>query len=88
MGHEGGDRFDERFRPLRPVSRARLIAAFVLGPLAWVVALAILAWLIERTSAIQIGLLVTLVSLVVSAIVLSVLRVRRLREEHRYEHRA
>jgi hypothetical protein len=84
--HEGED-FEETFRPLRSASRARLIAAIVLGPLAWALALAIGAWLIDYTDAIEVGLLVALVSFVISAIVLSLLRLARLREERRYADR-
>lgn len=83
--HEGGE---DRFRPLRPASGLRLIAAIVLGPVAWAVALLVAAWLIEHTDAIEIGLLVTVGSFVVSAIVLSLLRLGRLREERRYAERA
>jgi hypothetical protein len=83
--HEGGE---DRFRPLRPASGLRLIAAIVLGPVAWAVALLVAAWLIEHTDAIEIGLLVTAGSFVVSAIVLSLLRLGRLREERRYAERA
>jgi hypothetical protein len=81
---QDGESFDDRFRPLRPASRARLIAAIVLGPVLWAVALAVVAWFIEYTDAIGIGLLVMLASFVISAIVLSVLRRVRLREERRY----
>jgi hypothetical protein len=83
--HEGGE---DRFRPLRPASGLRLIAAIALGPVAWAVALLVAAWLIEHTDAIEIGLLVTVGSFVVSAIVLSLLRLGRLPEERRYSERA
>jgi hypothetical protein len=85
---ERGRSLEDRFRPLRRASRPRLIAAIVLGPVAWAVSLAIAAWLIERTDAIETGLLVTVGSFVVSAIVLSLLRLGRLREERRYAERA
>jgi hypothetical protein len=80
--------FEDRFRPLRPASGPRLIAAIVLGPVAWIVALVIAAWLVDRTDAIETGLLVTVASFLVSAIVLSVLRLGRRREERRYARRA
>jgi hypothetical protein len=83
--HEG---VEDRFRPLRPASGLRLIAAIVLGPVTWAVTLLVAAWLIEHTDAIEIGLLVTVGSFVVSAIVLSLLRLGRLREERRYAERA
>jgi hypothetical protein len=87
MMREGSESFDDRFRPLRPVSRPRLLAAFILGPVAWVIALTVGALVLEHTDAIELGAVVTFVSLVVSAIVLSLLRLGRLREERRYEHR-
>jgi hypothetical protein len=86
--HEDGEAFDDRFRPLRRASRPRLIAAIVLGPVAWAVVLAIAAWLIDHTDAIEAGLLVALASFVISAIVLTLLRLGRLREERRYADRA
>lgn len=58
--------FEDRFRPLRPASGPRLIAAFVLGPVAWVVALVVAAWLVERTDAIETGLVVSVASFLVS----------------------
>jgi membrane protein DedA with SNARE-associated domain len=80
--------FDEPFRPLRPASGPKLIAAFVLGPFLWVAALLLASWLLDRTYAIQLGLLITAASLVVSAVVLTLLRVGRRREERRYADRA
>jgi TRAP-type mannitol/chloroaromatic compound transport system permease large subunit len=80
--------FDERFQPLRPASRPKLIAAIVLGPVAWLVVLVIAAWLISFTDAIEFGLLVAAGAFVLAAIVLSVLRLGRRREERRYVDRA
>jgi hypothetical protein len=87
MHQDSGDH-EDRFRPLRPASRGRLIAAIIFGPLLWAVALAVVAWLIEYTVAIQLGLLVMVVSFVLSAIMLSLIRHARLREERRYADRA
>jgi len=85
--HDDGESFENRFRPLRPASRAKLILAICLGPVAWAVALAVVAVIIKYTDAIALGLIVALVSFVVSAIVLILLRQGRLREERRYAHR-
>ena len=85
---EDGETFDDRFWPLRPASRPRLIAAIILGPVLWAVALFVVAKIIEYTDAIQVGLLVALASFVISAIVLGLLRQGRLREERRYADRA
>ncbi|MGH3024526.1 MAG: hypothetical protein ACRDNI_12785 [Gaiellaceae bacterium] len=73
-----------RFEPLRPASGWRLIAAFILGPLLWLVALAVAAWLIAESRAIEVGLLLTVASFLLSLIVLAVLRTGRRRQERRY----
>ena len=77
----------DRFRPLRPAQGWRLVAAFTLGPVAWVVALDIVAILLDHTDAIEFGLLVALASFAVSMIVLALLRAGRRREERRYAAR-
>jgi hypothetical protein len=78
---------DDRFRPLRPASRPRLITAIILGPVVWAIGLAILAAIIEYTDAIALGLLVAAASFVISVILLSLVRQGRLREERRYADR-
>ena len=80
--------FEDPFRPLRPASRPKLIAALVLGPILWLVALVVASWLLGHTDAIELGLLVTAASIVLAAVVLSLLRVGRRREERRYADRA
>ena len=72
------------FEPLRPASRARVIAAIVLGPLLWLVALIVGAWLFEYSWAIGVGLLVTFAAFLVSLVVLTVLRAGRRRQDKRY----
>ena len=86
--HEDGEGSEDRFRPLRPASRTKLVLAFLLGPVLWAVALAVVAVLIRYTYAIQVGLLVALVSFAIAAVALSLLRMGRLREERRYADRA
>lgn len=76
-----------RFEPLRPASRKRLLVGAVVGPLLWVVALITVAWVLHYTSAIELGLLIVLISAVVSTIVLVLLRQSRVREEKRYAAR-
>jgi hypothetical protein len=73
-----------RFEPLRPVSRARLIAAFVLGPILWLGGLVVVAVAVERSWAIAVGLLVTLASFIVSLVVLALVHSARRRQEERY----
>ena len=75
--------FDARFRPLRPASRARLIAAALIGPAAWFAVVLVVDRVFDLY-ALQIGLLVAAASLVVSAAVLSVLRLGRIRQERRH----
>lgn len=85
--HEDGQSFDDQFRPLRPASRPRLIAAIIFGPVLWAVGLAFVAVIIEYTDAIALCLVVAAASFVISVIVLSLLRQGRLREERRYADR-
>ena len=73
-----------RFEPLRPASRGRLIAGFVLGPVLWLVAVIVAAWLFDYSWAIGAGLLVTVASLFVSLLVLAILYSRRRSQERRY----
>jgi hypothetical protein len=80
--------FEDPFRPLRPASRPKLIAALVLGPILWLVALLVASWLLGHTNAIELGLLVTAAAFLFAAVMLSLLRLGRLREERRYANRA
>lgn len=73
-----------RFEPLRPASGWRLIAAFILGPVTWLVALSVAALLIARSWAIELGLLITAATFLLSLIVLGALRNGRRRQERRY----
>lgn len=73
-----------RFEPLQPASRASLLAGFVLGPLLWLSAFVIAAWVFEYSWAIAFGLAVTVASFLVSLVVLTLLRKGRLRQEERY----
>ena len=73
-----------RFEPLRPASRKRLLVGLVVGPLLWVVALITVARVLRLTSAIELGLLIAVISIVVSTIVLVLLHHARVRQEKRY----
>jgi peptidoglycan/LPS O-acetylase OafA/YrhL len=79
-----GDATSLRFEPLRPASRARLIAGAIVGPLLWLAVLIVAAWAFEYSWAIGFGLLVTVVSFAVALIVLAVLHSARRRAERRY----
>ena len=76
-----------RFEPLRPASRKRLLIGFIVGPFLWVVALIVVAWVVHYTSAVELGLLILLISAVVSTIVLVLFRQSRIRQEKRYAAR-
>jgi zinc transporter ZupT len=76
-----------RFEPLRPASRRAVIAAFVVGPLAWLVALIIAAIVLDYTGALLFGLTVAATSFVLSIVVLSLMYAARRREERRYAER-
>ena len=78
------DRPQVQFEPIRPASRGRVIAAIVLGPILWLVALIAAAWLFDYSLAIALGLLVTAASFLVSLAALTLLRARRQRQERRY----
>lgn len=81
---EGGDLANPRFQPLRPAPRSRVIVAVLVGPLLWLVALLVAAVVLEQTNAIELGLLVTVVSFLLSLVVLLLLRAARRREEGRF----
>lgn len=76
-----------RFEPLRPASRRRMIAAMIVGPLLWLLALFVAALAFNRSGAIAIGVLATVASFVVSLLVLALLRAARNRQEERYAER-
>jgi Flp pilus assembly protein TadB len=73
-----------RFEPLHPATRSNLFTGVVIGPLLWLVVLALGAWVFEYSWAIALGLLVVVVSFVVALIVLSLLWAWRVRQEKRY----
>lgn len=76
-----------RFEPIRPASRGVRIAAYIFGPLIWLVALVVAALLLKHTSAIELGLLVTIAAFVVAFVVLLLIRQGRERERERYAAR-
>jgi hypothetical protein len=85
MAREPGNAEQDLFRPLRPAKGTKLVLAAVIGPVAWVIAWLVAAWLIERTDAIEFGLLVTLASFLFAVPVLGLLAWGRAREERRFE---
>lgn len=85
MARELGDTERDLFRPLRPAKGTKLVLAAVIGPVAWVIAWLVAAWLIERSDAIEFGLLLTIASFLVAVPVLALLAWGRAREERRFE---
>lgn len=71
------------FRPLRPARGLRLWLAAVLGPICWIVALVVAAWMLERSDLIEAGLLITLAVFALAVPALLVLHRAREREERR-----
>jgi hypothetical protein len=67
MGTDRGDAEQDLFRPLRPAKGTKLALAAVIGPVAWVIAWLVAAWLIYRDDAIEFGLLVALGSFLFAA---------------------
>lgn len=72
------------FEPLHPASRSAVIVGVVVGPLLWLVAIAVVAWFFEYTWAIGLGLLVTVATFLVALVALALFRVARVRQEKRY----
>ena len=73
-----------RFEPLRPASRGQIVAALLLGPVIWLVALIVSAWIFEYTEAVALGLSIAVASFVVSLVVLALVHAARRRQERRY----
>jgi len=73
------------FRPLRPATGLRFIAAVIIGPFLWLVAFLTVAWLVDETDIVEAFLLLTFGSFVVAFLVLLLLHARRNRERRRYE---
>jgi hypothetical protein len=72
----------ERFSPRRPASRnARVTVLFLVGPLLWVIALAVVGRVVRQLNVIEIGLLAAALSCAISIVLLIPMRVRRAREE-------
>jgi hypothetical protein len=81
------DEVDPRFWPLRPASRKQRLTAVVIGPVMWVVALGVLALLVNRTDLIGLALLITGASFLLALLLLGIRLADRRREERRYADR-
>ena len=78
---------DDRFRPTSTASGVRLIAAIVFGPLLWVVGLVIVAVVVHKFDAVELGVLIVFGSILLAVPILMLGRVARRREERRYAAR-
>jgi uncharacterized integral membrane protein len=70
-----------RFVPLSRASRARRTAVFILGPLIWLVALLVLAFVVDERDAVEFALIVLAASFLVGLVLIGWTRVVRVREE-------
>jgi hypothetical protein len=70
-----------RFTPHRRAPRAKRIALLILGPVIWLVALVVLAFVLDRRDAVEFALIVVAVSFVVALPLLGWSRIARGREE-------
>jgi hypothetical protein len=79
------DQSDEpaRFKPLHHATRDRLRLLYSVGPLLWVVGLAIVSEVVRRGNSVKIALIVLGASLLVSLAFLVPMRARRVRMERR-----
>jgi hypothetical protein len=67
------------FIPRNPTPLRRMIVRAIAGPLLWLIALGIVLITLNRTQAIELGVLIAAASFALSTIVLLVLRALRLR---------
>lgn len=70
-----------RFGPLRPGSPAKRAALLLVGPVTWLVALVVLALVVDRRDAVELALIVFFASFAVGIVVLGWSRLVRGREE-------
>lgn len=74
-------RLPARFQPLRRASRGRRRLLFIVGPLLWLLALLVLAYVIRRLDVVGAALLVLGASLAVALVLVGWTRIARAREE-------
>ena len=72
-----------RFRPMRRASRAQRRALLIAGPVLWLVALVVLAYVMHRTRAVLYAVEVLAVSTCVAVPILLASRAARVRAERR-----
>lgn len=72
-----------RFKPLRRASRDRLRLLYSVGPVLWVIAIALVAVDVNQGDAVAIALIALGVSLLLSIVMLLPMRARRVRLERK-----
>jgi hypothetical protein len=79
------DRRDEpaRFKPLHSASKGRLTLLYIVGPLLWVVGLALVSAVVRHGDSVKIALIVLGASLLFSLAVLLPMRALRVRRERK-----
>lgn len=77
------ERVPARFQPLRVSAEVTRRAAFILGPVVWLVALVVVAVVVKRRDAVELALIVAAASFAVGVVVALAARRARLREESR-----
>jgi hypothetical protein len=80
-GRDTPPRNAEVFEPLHPAPRRRVTAGLLLGPLVWLVALVVLALVLRERNAVEIGVLIALIALVLGLACLAPQYVFRIRRE-------
>jgi membrane protein implicated in regulation of membrane protease activity len=78
---------DVHFDPLRPASRRSIIAALIIGPILWLVALIVGAIVFKYSDAVAAAVAVAAASFLIALLVLNVLLSSRRRQERRYVRR-
>lgn len=75
------ERVPARFQPLRISARVTRRAAFIFGPLVWLVALVVVAVVVKRFDAVELALVVVAASFGVGVVASVSMRRARVREE-------
>jgi hypothetical protein len=74
-------RLPASFHPRRLASRAKQLLLFLFGPVVWLVALSVLAFVLDRRDAVELALVVFAVSFLGALPLLAWIRAAREREE-------
>jgi Na+/H+ antiporter NhaC len=75
------ERVPARFQPLRISGEATRLVAFTIGPFVWLIALVVLAVVINRRDAVELAVIVAAASFGVGVVVSVAMRRARVRQE-------